>query len=314
MSFYGDLLRNHENRFKKNFYAGIPFYLKIKTQPSESVDLQQSFKVNRTVENAGETETVAYNIANAATLKTSCCEKACSSKLKFNNANVIYEVAYKPKGQNTPDQTLQLKHVSKLDNVSSKLESTETVKYGSPKVGPVRLWLTLDLVWNNQDAKKNLKGTTSINYEEFNLGVKFDHDLAKQAIKSLNAQLVRKNAKGDFFLSGDILKKTLTIGCHHPHGDRANHAYEVLVDTQKQLKGLCGQPLALNWAGEYKLSDDATVKSKLLLGAEAQFTYAWIHRLDKNVKIGFTHDLNVSKVLNNGASPYNFGALLQWSI
>lgn len=314
MSFYGDLLRNHENRFKKNFYAGVPIYLKFKTSPSENVDLQQSYKVTRTVEEAEGTQSVAYNVANAATLKTSCCSKSCSSKLKFNNANVIYEVAIKPKAQNTPDQTLQLKHASKLDNVSSKVESTETVKYGSPKVGPARLWVTLDFVWNTKDAQKNLKGTTSINYEEFNLGVKFDQDLAKSALKSLNAQLVRKNSKGDFFLSSDLLKKSLVIGCHHPHGDKANHAYEVLVDTQRKLKGLCGQPLTFNWAGEYKLSADATVKSKLLLGAEAQFAYSWIHRLDKNIKVGFTHDLNLTKTLNGGSSPYNFGALFQWTI
>lgn len=317
MSFYGDLLRDYEKRYTKGFYGGLPVYLKFKTSPGENTTLAQTYKISRTVETTEDGQTINYNAANGATLKTTCCGKEVASKFKFGNSGVVYEVGYKPRELNNATQTVQFKHVSKFDAATTRVDSTESVKYGSPKVGPARLWLTLDFAWNNLNANKALKGSLNINKDEYNLGVKFDHDLVKQSLKSLNALFLYHQGRADYFGVFDILKKQFTLGCHHSHHDgKALHAYEIVYDIDGKLKGFIGQPAIVNWAGEYKITSDATIKSKLSLGAEWYFGYAWIHRFDNQIKLGFSHDLNVSKVLNGkgGATPYNFGASLQWTL
>jgi len=314
MSFYGDLLRDYEKRYTKGFYGGLPVYLKFKTSPSEKTTLAQTYRISRSVETNQDVQTTSYNAANGATLKSTCSGKEVATKLKFGNGGATYEVAYKPSAYNTPDQTVNVKHVSRFDSSSSRIDSTESVKYGSPAVGPIRLWLTADLAWNNQNQNRAVKGSANIKKDDLNVGAKVDFDLTKNALKTLHAMALYSHVKGDFFIVGDLLKKQITFGSHYPVYKIGNHAVEIVYDTQGKLKGAFGQPAIVNWAGEYRVTDNANAKVKFSISQQWTLGFAWIHKFDKNLKLGFSHDLNVTELNSGKGSPYNFGASLQWTL
>lgn len=132
MSYYGDLLRDYNNRYSKQFYFGVPLYLKFKTSPSEKITLGQSYRLRRAVEEKEGSDVVSYATAQGATIKHSCSDKQVASKFKFGNGLDIYEVTYKPKQYNTADLAVQVKHASKLDTKTNRIDNTETLKVGSP--------------------------------------------------------------------------------------------------------------------------------------------------------------------------------------
>ena len=81
---------------------------------------------------SGDTRTeTTHRVVNGSTLKYAP-SKEVSQKFKLGNTSFLYELGYKPQDLNTDDKTLQLKHKSQYQPASGKLESTETVKFGSP--------------------------------------------------------------------------------------------------------------------------------------------------------------------------------------
>jgi hypothetical protein len=86
-------------------------------------------------------QVLSYNIVNGTTLKYNCRDY--SQKFKFANTSFNYEIGYKPVDHNTDEKSLQLKHSSKFEPATGKLESTETLKFGSPQLGPLRFWETV---------------------------------------------------------------------------------------------------------------------------------------------------------------------------
>jgi hypothetical protein len=106
MSYYSDLLKNHNNRYTKAYYGGVPLYLKFKTAPSDKTSLTSSYRLNRSVESLSEGKyTVEYNAANGTTLKT-VCMKTLNSKIKAGNNAFVYDVSYKPEGWNNSSKAL----------------------------------------------------------------------------------------------------------------------------------------------------------------------------------------------------------------
>ncbi len=116
-------------------------------------------------------------------------------------------------------------------------------------------------------------------------------------------------------MKADVLKQILTFGCNHIHHNGARHSIEAVYDHGKTTSGIQGLPVSLNWAGEYSLSQDITLKTKLIAKKEVTVGFSWIHRFDKNLRFVFSDDFNLSKVVNEPTkSNYNFGLLLEWSI
>jgi len=74
---------------------------------------------------------------------------------------VTYELTGKPADYNTVDLTLNLKHVSKFVPSSGLYETVNTIKFGSPIVGPLRFWTTLEFLYNTNE-KKELKNTLNV--------------------------------------------------------------------------------------------------------------------------------------------------------
>lgn len=106
MSYYGDLLRDYNNRYQKSFYFGVPLYLKFRTNPSDKVGLGQTYRLRRSVEEKDGADVVSYATAQGATLKHTCSDKQVASKFKLGNGVDTYEVTYKPKQYNTADLAL----------------------------------------------------------------------------------------------------------------------------------------------------------------------------------------------------------------
>jgi hypothetical protein len=70
-----------------------------------------------------------------------------TTKAKLGNESLYYEVGVKPKDLKTDDMALAGKHSLKYEPVKGKFETTNGVKYGSPRVGPLRFWPTVSLMF-----------------------------------------------------------------------------------------------------------------------------------------------------------------------
>jgi len=225
------------------------------------------------------------------------------------------EVTGKPRDYNTSDLALNLKHISKYEPIKQVYETTNGIKFGSPLVGPLRFWTTLDFVYNTND-KKELKNTLNIQVQDvYHVGLSFNHDLNKTT--QLVALLALKNLKGDFFVKTDLLKNLIVFGCNHIHGPRALHSVEVHYnyDTKNPPKAILGQPLELHWAGWYLLHENVQLKTKFNITNQIKATTSWIQQVDPKLKIIFADEFNITNLVQNPAKAnYNFGVKFEYSL
>lgn len=128
------------------------------------------------------------------------------------------------------------------------------------------------------DANKLVKSSLNLHYLDYHLGFKLEHDLNK--MKSLFSIFALKNLKGDFFLKSDLLKQQFTLGCNHGHASGSRHSMELVYDHLRNVKGIQGSPVWANFAGEYDLSRDITLKTKVVAKNEVTIGCSWIHRFD----------------------------------
>lgn len=96
----------------------------------------------------------------------------------------------------------------------SGYDITLGLKHGSPELGPMRLFSTLDFNFDN-NAKRLVKASFNSRIkDDFHLGVKFEHNLEK--FTNIIGQFVFKNDKGDAFLKADVGKEEIVFGgCAH---------------------------------------------------------------------------------------------------
>ena len=92
-------------------------------------------------------QTLSYGVVNGTTIKYNGI-KDVSQKLKLGNTVLNYEIGYKPSEHNTDDRTVQLKHATKYEPSSGRIDNTETLKVGIPQVGPLRPWLTVSIIYS----------------------------------------------------------------------------------------------------------------------------------------------------------------------
>ncbi len=97
--------------------------------------------MKKSVEDSESTQVLSYAVVNGATLKYNV--KDTSQKFKVSNSAFNYELGYKPASWNNDEKTLNLKHASKFDPTTGTLESTESIKLGLSKVGPLGVWTTV---------------------------------------------------------------------------------------------------------------------------------------------------------------------------
>lgn len=269
----------------------------------------------RNVETKEDSQTVSYTANNKSGFKSTCHDGQVDSKLSIGTQGLTYALGYTPKSQNSADQALSFNHSSELEAATTHISSNESLSYAYTKSGPVKLWLTFGFDWNTFNADRAVQNTGNFNYENYYFGWTLNHNILTHKHAELAFNLALRNNKGDFHLTYDHLNKSVTTGCYHKHGQKATHYYSIFYDIEKKLAGAFGQPVVLNWASEYKLTNAATVKSSIQLDKELLFNYAWSHQVNSNLKVGFSHSLNATKVLNGkGATPFNFGTNLQWSL
>jgi hypothetical protein len=319
--FYSDLMRDHNDSYTTGFYGGIPVYLKFKTAPSGKVALKQSYKVHREVTlDKDDKEVVSHHVDNGVTLKATCSESQVNSKFKFTNDEAIYEMAYKPKDANKDGRSLTLKHNSSFDTSSKTVNSTESVKFGSGLFGDAKIGMTLDYGWNNSNDAHSLKASANVTNNDINFGVKTDYNIKDKKTKSLLAQAAYHTAKTNHFVTADLFSREVKYATISLPAYNANetHACDVVFDGNRKLKGFFGQPLTTSWVGIYSLNAAQTLRVKMFFGSEWNLGFAWGQVVSKNLKVNFSHDLNVSQVISNkavkGNSPYNFGLALKWKL
>ena len=124
-----------------------------------------------------------------------------------------------------------------------------------------------------------------------------------------------KNKKGDFFIQSAPIAENVKIGCHHSHGEKAHHAFDIVADYKKDskkewAKKFFDQPVEINWAGQYKLNDTVTLKSKLNLNDKWILGWSWIHNLNKNLRLVTSHQMNIRNIHKVAVQEHNFGVQL----
>jgi len=314
MSYYTDFFSDI-NKLSKGYYLGFPLNVKFVTAPSDKTKLSQTFKVERSTEVKEDRVAVDYIANNKSTLKTICHANQAESKINIGTRGLTYNLTYTPKSQNSDRQELSFSHSSDLVAATSEVSSVESVQFSPAKFGPLKLWLTFALAWNNFNKDKALSQSGNIKYENYFLGWNLTHDVVSKKFTDLAFNLALRNEKGNFHATYDHLNRDVTLGCYHKRGSKATHYYSVVVDVDRKLKGAFGQPAVLNWAGQYQLTDSATVKSSIQVNKEWLFNYVWSHRVNNNLKVGFSNSLNVSQVASGkGATPFNFGTQVQWTL
>jgi hypothetical protein len=63
----------------------------------------------------------------------------------IKNRSFKFEVKAEPKDFNNDEKTLELKHESKYETDSEVYSTEQSIKFGSPRLGPLRLWLDVSL-------------------------------------------------------------------------------------------------------------------------------------------------------------------------
>jgi hypothetical protein len=91
----------------------------------------------------------------------------------------------------------------------------------------------------------------------------------------------------------------------------------MLVDTTRKAKWFWGQPVKSSWAGIYRLNDTTTLKPKIELKETTNLGFSWVQVINKNVRVNFSHDLDVTQSLGltkSSSSPYNFGLQFNFTL
>jgi hypothetical protein len=314
--FYGDILREFNDAYTKNFFGGYPLIVKFKTAPSESISLGQSYRFQRQENESGVVQ--GYNGTNVVTLKHSCNDKQVATKFKFNNGAAVYEVTYKPKDLNR-GQVFNLKHNSKLCTATQNVTSTESLKYGTKLFSDVHAGLNLDYNWStNSGSDQSVKAAINFTQGDINFGVKTDYSVGKQKVKTLLTQACYNTVKVNHHFVYDVFTRHLTYATVNTPAYKVDetHACDVVVDTNGKAKWFYGFPVKSSWAGIYRLNDNSTLRLKILLQDTWNLSFGWGQVLNKNLAVNFSHDLNVSQSLGvskGSFSPYNFGLQLKFS-
>jgi|LauGreDrversion4_2_1035121.scaffolds.fasta_scaffold77673_1 hypothetical protein len=314
--FYGDIKRDFNDAYTKNFFGGFPAIFKFKTAPSDKISLGQSYRLARVNTDSGAT----YDGKNVVTLKVSCMDKAVATKFKASNDAAVYEVSYKPKDLNKDGKVLNLKHNSKFETGTQNVASTESVKFGSNLFSDVNLGLNLDYNWSTAaGADQVLKAAVNFTKKEVNFGVKSDYSINKKAAKSLLAQASYNTAKIDHFFVYDHFGQNFTYATLSNKNYKPNetHACDIVVDTTGKAKWFYGYPVSSSWAGIYNLNSDSTLRVKLLLKDSWNLGFGWGQVINKNLTVNFSHDLDVTQTVGltkSAGSPYNFGLQFKFSL
>jgi len=156
---------------------------------------------------------------------------------------------------------LVLKHAFNFRPTTGSYDTTQTVKFGSPTFGPLRLFTTLDFFLNSDNAKLLKASLNAQIKNDYHVGLKLDHNLDE--VKTLLAQAVYKSNKGDFSLRSNILDKSVTLGCTHSHSSRYRHSYKLLIDTKGEKELVYGYPVAFYFGSTYNVNDNITFKGKI---------------------------------------------------
>ena len=175
-SFYGDLLseqrgkylveltlsrQNQEELLKRG--ATYPETEKLSQRQGRKLQyllirlqgLEQEFRLSKKGEEkdlqTGEKKiTTSYSVHNSSSIDYSPTSEI-SESFKLGNKAFEYELGYEPNDFNTQDKTLQLNHQTKFKPESDKYESTESVSFGSPELGPARFWGTVSIYSSQLD-------------------------------------------------------------------------------------------------------------------------------------------------------------------
>jgi len=73
-------------------------------------------------------------------------------KAGISNNQIMLDLATRPPQVNKPDQDLELKTENVYNPNNDHLKTTNTVRYGSPLMGPLRAWLTVRICLKNFKA------------------------------------------------------------------------------------------------------------------------------------------------------------------
>lgn len=129
----------------------------------------------------------------------------------LGNSFFNWSAHYVPKEYNNEEKTLELKHKSHFKPGTHFFNTIQSLRFGSPKVGPLRFFLDLGFQWNTNGDNK-LKNALNIDTgKNFHIGYKLTHDLTKVE-KCTGLLMFKCPDYGNFYLKSECIKKHIIIG------------------------------------------------------------------------------------------------------
>jgi len=152
--------------------------------------------------------------------------------VRLSNEKFSFNIQAEPEKLNNADTSLKVEHSSTYKPHDDLYKGWASLHYGSPKLGPLKIWLNVAFKWTNDGRKIISKGLNVQANDHIHVGYSLKHDTEK--VTDLHVQAAYKNEKGDFFVKGDFQKHTYVAGCHHWHHDHKHaHSYELEFDATK---------------------------------------------------------------------------------
>jgi len=262
---------------EKGFLKETPLSISFKTVPGgNAVGLKHNFRVKKTVKSEEDSRLEVknkadYSYKNSAVFKYN--QDIYHARFHFGNSFMAWRLHVQPTDFNKDDKVLEIKHDSKFKPQTSYFSTHNGVKFGSPKVGPLRFWTNAIFQWDNQ-GKNAIKHDLNVDYNSnVNIGYKLKHDLTK--LVDVWGLIFYKGGKnGDFFLKSECLKHHIILGYSGDFGDHS-HSAEIFYDIDKNTDGIKGQPLIITTAHSLLLNANITVKSKFEIGKEILGHFTW---------------------------------------
>ena len=191
---------------------------------------------------------------------------------------------------NDEDKSAEFKSSTNFKTQGGAWDTTAALKFGLPSNG---IFFTLDFV-QKMGGARNIKSSFNANVaDDFHIGGKVEHDTT--ALKAAIAQLAFKQSGLLAYLKFDKFKNNITLGGTWKCDECNTEFYDkTTYDLNGKHDGFQGHPVDVVIGAGKHTSDNLYVKMQLALSKSILMDYTQTMKYDKNIKITFSEQCNLS--------------------
>jgi hypothetical protein len=119
------------------------------------------------------------------------------------------------------------------------------------------------------------------------------------------------NNNFDFYGEYYKFDKRLVLGLTHRKSKHFINSLELDYDPARIHENLFIPGLIARWCGEFRVTNDITVKPKLTIVKDLTLSAYWTYKFSKNLKILWSEDFYLRK---KPEEMMNFGIMFEWTL